>query len=78
MISVSYSDYLTNFSKEAFDLDTKQLTQQFRSLQSQLHPDKFSLKSEVNVGCIHATSTQIVLFFNISALLYRFFHYLKQ
>ena len=46
--STSFLDYLIHFSKQTFDLDTKQLTQQFRSLQSQLHPDKFSLKSEVN------------------------------
>ncbi len=46
--STSFLDYLIHFSEQTFDLDTKQLTQQFRSLQSQLHPDKFSLKSEVN------------------------------
>ncbi|XP_028400285.1 iron-sulfur cluster co-chaperone protein HscB-like [Dendronephthya gigantea] len=32
--------------KPSFDLDTQYLTEQFRSLQSHLHPDKFSLKSE--------------------------------
>lgn len=32
--------------EQTFDMDTKQLTNVYRSLQSQLHPDKFSLKSE--------------------------------
>lgn len=31
---------------ESFDIDTKSLTQKYRDLQRQLHPDKYSLKSE--------------------------------
>ncbi|XP_062617604.1 iron-sulfur cluster co-chaperone protein HscB-like [Saccostrea cucullata] len=31
---------------ESFDIDTKSLTQRYRDLQRQLHPDKYSLKSE--------------------------------
>lgn len=32
--------------KTSFDVDSRQLTQRFRQLQSTLHPDKFTLKAE--------------------------------
>jgi len=33
---------------EQYDIDTRQLTSNFRKLQNLMHPDKFSNKSEVN------------------------------
>ena len=50
-------------SEETFDVDTKNLTNVFRKLQSHLHPDKFSLKSEVSL-CMHIKSPRLPLVFS--------------
>ena len=43
-----HADYFVIFGlKREFDIDTKKLTKNFRLLQMQLHPDRFSQKSEV-------------------------------
>lgn len=34
---------------ESFDIDTKALAQRYRDLQTLLHPDKYSLKTEVRI-----------------------------
>jgi hypothetical protein len=42
------ADYFTIFGMEkSFEIDTRELTKNFRLLQMQLHPDRFSQKSEV-------------------------------
>ena len=42
------ADYFTIFGiKKKFEIDNRELTKMFRLLQMQLHPDRFTQKSEV-------------------------------
>ena len=52
-------------SEETFDVDTKNLTNVFRKLQSHMHPDKFSLKSEVSYVCISNLPDSLLCFLRL-------------